>query len=253
MASKFISSASFLAAVTLGGAAVAGGYSAPVVAPIPVVVTPPVETSDWAGAYFGGSLGYTFGGDDVIGMERYGDAVGNPVINNSNDLGEVDVKGVNAGLHAGYRWQRNNWVYGPEIGIEGGSVDADDTIDVFGEENVLESTVNYIASLRFKTGYVVNPKTLVYGTVGAAYGDFDYSLAPTSGGAAQEIGYDDVAWTAGLGVERKLNEKLSMFAEWEFRGFSKTAIDFAARQNLIDQSQATPEHHNIKVGVNYRF
>lgn len=249
MASKFISASSFLAAATLGGAAVAGGYVAPV-EPVPVVVTPPVETSDWAGAYVGGSLGYSLGGDDVVGAEEY-DADKN-LLRRANNLGQVDVKGVNAGLHAGYRWQRDNWVYGPEIGIEGGSVDADDDINVFGGDVVLESSANYIASLRFKTGYVVNPQTLVYGTVGVAHGDFDYEAAYEGG--SQTESFTDTGWSAGLGVERKLNEKLSMFAEWEFRGFGKTTVEYEVPGTTDTiTTQATPEHHNVKVGVNYRF
>lgn len=250
MASKFIFSASLLIGATLGGATFAGGYVAPVVEPAPIVVAP-VETSDWAGGYVGGSLGYSFGSDDVIGMERYNGA--NELTNKANNLGQVDVKGVNFGLQAGYRWQRDNWVYGPEIAIDGGSVDATDTIDTFGEENELESVVNYTASLRFKTGYVVNPETLVYGTLGIVYGDFDYSLSPTNGGTAQTVNYDDTGWSVGLGAERKINEKWSVFGEWEFRQFGKTTIDFGRGGAGIDQTQATPEHHNIKLGVNYRF
>lgn len=234
-----VSSVTFL----VGGVAYAGGYVAPVIEETPVVVEP-TPVSDWAGAYVGGSLGYAFGGDDVVGLEKSDGS------ERATDLGEVDMKGVNGGLHAGYRWQRDNWVFGPELGIEGGSVDGSDSFNALGMDRELESKLNYLVSLRMKTGYAVNPETLVYGTFGVAHGDFDYTLSDAN--ASYTEGFSDTGVTAGLGVERKLNERLSMFAEWEYRHFGKTDVSFATDGGDL-VSQATPKHHNIKVGVNYRF
>ena len=39
------------------------------------------------------------------------------------DIGELKLNGGNAGIRLGYRWQRGNWVFGPELGVEFGSVD----------------------------------------------------------------------------------------------------------------------------------
>lgn len=225
-----ILAASAAAIVTMAGASFAGGFVAPVVQP-PVIVAPqaPIVT-DWAGAYVGGSLGYSFGADDEIGLGT------------ASNLGSVDVKGVTAGLHTGYRWQRGNWVYGPELGIEGGSVDATENFLFAGADRELESSVNYIVSLQLKTGYIVNPQTLVYGTVGAVYGDFDYRLDDAT------ESYDNTGYSLGLGVERKLNERTAVFAEWQYRNFGKTDVTFAG-----ETTRATPEHHNVKVGVNFSF
>ncbi len=76
----------------------------------PVVQDAPA--SDWAGGYVGGSLGYAFAADDEIGLDLLQDG---ETASRGTALGNVDVKGVNAGLHAGYRWQRDNWVFGPEL------------------------------------------------------------------------------------------------------------------------------------------
>lgn len=231
------------AAIIAGGAANAGGYAAPVVKTSPVIDAP-APVSDWAGAYVGGSLGYVFGSDDVIGLDKLDND------ERATDIGAVDIKGVNAGIHAGYRWDRGNWVYGPELGLEGGSVDASDNVAAFGNEYGVESKLNYLVSLRLKAGYEVNPETLVYGTVGVAHGDFDYTLSEA--GSSLTEGYSDTALSAGLGVERKLNERLSMFAEWEYRQFGKTELTFSTDGGDL-ATRATPKHHNIKVGVNYRF
>ena len=228
---KFLS-ASSLAIVAMSGAAFAGGYVAPV-EPAPIIeapVVPPV--ADWAGGYAGGSLGYSFGADDEIGIRDGG--VMDPA------LGDVEVSGVTAGLHAGYRWQRDNWVFGPELWVEGGSVDDTATI---AEGVDVTSEVNYLVGLQLKTGYVVNPQTLVYGTVGYVRGDFDYSIGD------QTEGYTADGYSLGLGVERKIRDNLAVFAEWQYRNFGKENVDFGDGLS----TNATPEHHNVKVGVNFSF
>ncbi|WP_347139130.1 outer membrane beta-barrel protein [Paracoccus sp. SSK6] len=243
----------FLATCTLGtlsaaSGALAGGYVAPVAEPVvaaPVVEAAPV--SDWAGGYAGGSIGYSFGGGDEVGLDLY---ESDTLVQRGTNLGSVDVKGVTAGLHAGYRWQRDNWVFGPELWIEGGSVDATETVD-FGGAIDVESTVNYIVGLQLKTGYVVNPQTLVYGTAGAVYGDFDYTLSDAAG--SETVNYDASGYSLGLGVERKLRDNLSVFAEWQYRSFGKTEVTYDLGDGDALKTRATPEHHNIKVGVNFRF
>lgn len=220
---------------------------APVADPAPVAAPVPDE-SDWAGGYVGASLGYAFAADDVVGFDGY-DA--GSLVGRSTDLGSVDVKGPNVGLHAGYRWQRNDWVFGPELWIEGGSIDATDRI-AFSAPGIaldddLESSVNYILGLQFKTGYVANPRTLVYGTAGLVHGDFDYEY-----GAMKE-GYTASGYSLGLGVERKLRENLSVFAEWQYRNFGKTDVTYDLGGGQEAVTRATPEHHNIKLGVNFSF
>lgn len=241
---KSLLSACVASGALLSGAsaAVAGGFVAQAVDVEPIVVAPTAPTATWAGGYAGGSLGYSFGGDDVVGL-------------NADDeggfgLAEVNVKGFTGGVHAGFRWQRGNWVFGPELGIEGGSVDASDTAVLDGLDIDIESSVNYILTLALKTGYVVNPQTLVYGTFGAARGDFDYSA--TAETFAQTVSYNRTGWVAGLGVERAFTPTTSVFAEYQFRDFGSETITFTEGGEDLD-TIATPKHSNIKVGVNFRF
>ncbi|MCF3974302.1 outer membrane protein [Paracoccus salsus] len=253
MASKFtVSACATIALFVASGSTLAGGYIAPTTeSPLIPPVAVPVPASDWAGAYLGGSIGYAFGSDDTVGYDflEAGELVGSV-----SDVAQVDVKGVNAGLHAGYRWQRNSWVFGPELWVEAGSIDATDSFsfDDDGETitGTVESSVNYIVGLQMKTGYVVNPETLVYGTAGLVYGDFDYTTAGPDGSSTQ--GYDANGYSVGLGVERKLNARTSVFAEWQYRNFGKTDVSFPdGADSLV--TRATPEHHNIKLGVNFAF
>lgn len=251
----------FLAAGALGGlagasGALASGYTAPTADPVvtaPVIEAAPV--SDWAGGYVGGHIGYAFGGDDAVGAEIY---EGDAFLGSERDLTDLKVKGLNAGVQLGYRWQRGNWVFGPELTIEGGDIGDDKsgsaTVDGSAVTLGIESKVNHIAGLRFKTGYAVNPETLVYGSAGYVRGDFDYILSASidgEGGSMTE-GYTADGYSLGLGVERKVRDNLSVFAEWQYRNFGKEEVSFADGEAAI-VTNATPEHHNIKVGVNFSF
>lgn len=227
--------------------ALAGGSILP--AADPVVAAPVADAApanDWAGGYVGGSVGYAFGGDNAIGFDLY---EGDALIGRGTGLGQVDVKGPTAGVHAGYRWQRGNWAFGPELWIEGGSVDAADTIGPNAELEV-ESAVNHLVGLHLKTGYALTPQTLVYGTAGAVYGHLDHTLSTAEGSGT--VTYDTTGYTLGLGVERKVRDNLSLFADWQYRDLGKTEVGFEDGDASV-LTRTTPGHHHVRLGVNFGF
>lgn len=236
-------------ALILGaGASLAGGAVAPVIEAAPIMIDPAPVASDWAGAYVGGSLNYSFGADDEVGIAIIEDG---EQVARDTDLGDANLEGLSAGIHAGYRWQRNKWVFGPELGIEAGSVDNEIDIMPFGTPATIESEMNYLVTLVMKTGYEVMPGTLIYGTFGVAHGDFDYNLSV--GDESYSDGFSATGVAAGLGVERKINDKMSVFASYQYRDLSKETARFTDENGDVAESKPTTAHSNIRVGVNYRF
>lgn len=228
------------ALTVLAPAAYAGGYVAPIV-PAPIIA-PEVQTAPaWAGAYAGLGLGYAFGADDQVGISDPADVL----ISSPDDL---DIKGITYGLHLGYRWQTEmggrQVVFGPELAYETGNADAS-----FDTDGVAASTEmdNFIA-LRMKTG-VLNAagNTLFYGIAGVGRGEFNYAVE--GDGMSYDGSYKDNAWILGLGAERKVSDRMSVFGEWEFRGFDKNTLVDAGGY----MTEATPEHHHVKLGVNFSF
>lgn len=209
-------------------AAHAGGYIAPVLdvaPPVPVVSAP---VADWQGAYAGITLGYAFGGDDDIGVRPPG-----------GNIGSAEITGANAALRLGYRWQRNRWVVGPEISYGVGEID--DSFDFAGGE--FESEANDLLGIRLKTGYLVRPDTLVYGIAGWQEGDFAYSVN------GNDVDYDADGYVLGLGVERRLTDRMSLTGEYEYSDFGSTDVEIVPGATSV----ATPSFHNVKVGLNFRF
>lgn len=234
-------------ALVLGaGASFAGGIVAPVVDTTPIIVAPVMATS-WAGAYVGGSLGYITGTDDQVGLALFESGA---EIDSVGGLGDVGVSGPTVGLQLGYRWQRDNWVFGPELGIELGGVDERVEFGPASEGLSVESEVNNIATLVLKTGYIVNPNTMVYGTLGVARGDFDYTLG--GNGESQTQGFTLTGAAAGLGVERMMNERISVFAEYQYRDFGNETVDYTDGVDSL-RTQASMTMSSIKIGANFRF
>lgn len=243
-----------LATVALPAAAIAGGYTPPVIE-APIVIAPSEQTAAplWAGAYVGGALGYAFNGDDRVGMESVTGGVAGGSVTPSGE--SLDVSGAAGTLALGYRWQRDNFVYGPELTVDFGGVKDDytNTEDGSAFTDGGKSEVNHIISLKFKGGSLVNQETLVYGLAGIAYGDFTYTQG--AGEQATSVDYDATRYVIGAGVERKIGERLSVFGEWNYYNFGKTDVFFPASEGSDSgiQTVATPEHHMIKIGLNYQF
>jgi outer membrane immunogenic protein len=149
----------------------------------------------WGGFYAGIHAGSTFNDEISISVDDIG----------SGAL-EVDDTFV-AGVHVGYNWQTARNVV---LGIEGNVTFPSDD----------EFFADYFASIRGRLGYAVD-KTLFYGTGGVAIlaWDEDSSFADTS-----------VGWVAGLGVEHKIRDNLSIGVESLYYSFEEEFAGGAIEQ-----------------------
>lgn len=216
----------------------AGGYTAPVVETVAPVVETVAPVGNWQGGYAGLTLGYAFQGKDRYGIETPAGFQGN--------IGTMKLSGANAGLRAGYRWQNNNWVFGPELAIEGGSIKDSVKGTVGGVDYEGESKIKNVISLRGKVGYAVQPDLLVYGMAGVARADVDYKL--TAAGAEESDGYKKTGYVVGLGVEKQINDRWSVTGEYEYANFGKETRTFGDVT-----TEATAKYNNVKVGLNFKF
>ncbi|MFP1632199.1 outer membrane protein [Zhengella sp. ZM62] len=203
----------------------------------------------WTGFYGGVHAGYGFGQGDITNSSPPGPP--------TRTIG-VDMDGFLGGVQIGYNWQASDtMVFGivgdfSLAGIGGTFVN----VPPPGPPFTVTSDINWMATLRARAGYLVQPETLLYAHGGLAVADIDATwtrgAAPGGPGPFRGIGSNtEIGWTIGAGVEHMLSDKVSLFAEYAYADFG-TARFANTTGPAINYSQDV-SIHTIKFGLNYRF
>lgn len=166
----------------------------------------PATAYQWNGLYGGAQVGYGLGG-----------SAESSVGSSSSGAWRYGSEGGFAGLFAGYNHAFGNWVSGFEVegnvgGLTGHYEDSDYGGPLY--------TQDWSTAERVRLGFLANPSTLFYGSVGLAQGNIDLS----KGYWAYE-GYDAPNQTVngvqvGAGVEAFVTPNLSVRVEGAFTHYS---------------------------------
>ena len=179
-----------VAASLIAGSALAGGYTAPVANPEPIVVAPVVvdDASDWTGFYAGA---------------QYGKGSAELSLNGTNDDEDMDAYG----LHAGYLRDFGKFVLGGELDYNKLDID---NVDDKGDLTRLRARAGYdmgrfmpyvtlgVAKLSMDgEGYDISETDVTYG-IG---GDFKVTDAFTVGAEYSKQDFSDVDDIDGLDLD----------------------------------------------------
>ncbi|MDN2583094.1 outer membrane protein [Aquibium sp. ELW1220] len=178
-----------------------------------------VPVASWAGAYAGIQGGYSFGESDI----------------NSTVTNSIDTDGFNGSLFGGWNGQSGMFVYG----IEG-----DVGYDWADGTNAGASTERgFNGSLRARMGVAATDNILVYATGGGAVAEIE---------ANDGLGFSDsntmYGWTAGVGADVKLTEKV--FARGEYRYTDYGSDDFALSGGATEVDATS---NNFLLGIGMKF
>ena len=180
----------------------------------------------------------------------------------SNNIGSLitshDADGWLGGAQIGINYQTGKFVIGGEAEFSWTGMDGYSTWTAQSGPNAgvfrdASTDVNWMFALTGRAG-VTFDNTLVYGKVGVAWADEDYSH--TGGSAANTRfltgGETRVGWIVGLGLEHAWDQNWSVKLEYNYINFGddRVALTDGDRTALFDVDQ---DVHAIKVGVNYRF
>jgi len=219
-------------------------------ADLPVAVKAPplaVPAWSWSGFYLG--LHGGFGGDTF----HY--PISAPAIPLSAQA-SMNSSGFFGGGQIGYNYQfAPSWVAGIEADISAsgiwGKLGASITAPVALTAGA-GSQLEWFGTVRGRLGYLINPRTLVYGTAGYAYGATK-SLITVSGlvTASASTTKDKSGWTAGGGIEYALNRWLSVKAEYLYLDLgTDTLISLGGGALTVSE---TTKVHTIKAGLNVKL
>lgn len=196
------------------------------------------QAGDWGGFYIGGSEPSSDGGSSILFDTNldggYGDTVNTAAGANAFSPGfcdgaanartpaggcREDKGGAETALRVGYDWQTGRWVFGAVAEYADG--DVRDSVSAFSTTPAFYTMTRDLESslaLRARIGMAFGAEgaTLAYATAGWVRAKLDHSFA-TSNAANRfvERGNDDEAsgWQAGLGIERRVMDRLSVGLE----------------------------------------
>ncbi len=229
---------------------------------VTLCLTGPTNASaakSWEGFYGGLSLGQRTLSTDWAQTELYnfnGSHITDTDFTNSSDEG-----GSYVNVYAGYNWLISNDVV---AGIELSAGYADNqssanelylpplVIPNLPTPVVLPSTAattlesDWDAKLRGRLGYLVTPSTLLYGTAGVALIKFKATTTCTGPVGMVCYGTDRKStvsetlfgWTAGVGVEHALSERVLARAEYSYTDYESTSF-MAQRSEIVAFDEAS--------------
>jgi outer membrane immunogenic protein len=211
----------------------AGSFATAAELPVkaPVIRAPAAAPYNWSGFYAGADVGGGWGRHDrslVPGGYQY----------------SYYSRGVIGGLHAGYNWQLNAFVFGVETDINLTGITGDDG----SEGGTLDQTkLKWLGSLRGRVGYAWN-RILLFATGGWAYGHFQHY---TDAGTGETFTADKSGWTLGGGIEYALN--VNWLIRADYRYYKLGTYQNLAPANFLFPFEVANQVQTVTVGVSYKF
>jgi outer membrane immunogenic protein len=231
----------------------------------PALAAPPsAQIYNWTGFYAGGNAGYSWGlAKTNVTFADLGE--GTPTSSSST----TSLNGFIGGMQAGYNWQHSNWIYGIEADFQGSGERGSAAFNSFyssdGEGFTLNQTrdskIQWFGTVRGRIGWLVDSKTMFYGTGGLAYGKVSVSgTVSDPENTGNVFGYGssrvNVGFAVGGGIEGAFRDSKQWTWKLEYLymdlgSLSGTSIEQIAGNPYSWNTKFTD--HILRAGFNYRI
>lgn len=215
-----------VALVAISTQALAGGLMPPPASQPYQSGPPPVTDLPWAGWQIGALLGYGNADTDLTAPAN---------------TGEFDADGLVGGVLAGWSWQTDNFVYG----FEGDWVWTDMSDSENFGANRVNASVDWMAEIRGRAGYLVLPELLIFGMVGYAWADVDLPVTGPGGGSGSET---FSGWQFGGGGEYRFDANWSTRLDYLYTDLDSETVAYTGQGVAYD-----PDVHAVRAGLVYKF
>ncbi|MGE9268982.1 MAG: outer membrane protein [Verrucomicrobiales bacterium] len=266
-------SVSTLAATSLMSLSAIAGEVMPMT---PMAAAPMAPEYSWTGFYAGLQAGLNFDPDTDGGLifdsnldGQFNDAVTGGPNQTGPDAFRQNFdhefeEALSYGFHLGYDQQMGRIVLGGILDYNKTNVSeiqsGFSSTPAFYKE---ERTLDHLATLRLRAGYLVTDRTLVYLTGGLAYGDPEYQFNSNNPNRVSSGDNDgDFGFVLGAGLETRLNQNWSLTLEYLYTNFGDgdfvTAFNngpFASEAAFTNTTGSEDEFafHSLQAKVSYRF
>ena len=198
---------------------------------------------NWTGFYIGADVGYGWGRS----TGTLANAAGAFPVNYS-----LDPSGVIGGGFVGYNWQISNVVLGIEADWQASDLNESGNFLLGAVPTYTIGTkVKDYGSVRGRLG-VAFDRWMVFGTAGAAWGEWDTSYAFIGGVPFVTASTSsNVGWTAGAGVEYAFTNNWLARAEYRYTDLGRSSFISAATNSRELGNRVTV--NDVRVGIAYKF
>lgn len=259
-----------VAALMTGGLAHAGSVT-------PAAPAPQAQLPTWDGFFLGAHAGW--GKANTSSATHSGSGFGNFLSPNflngilDFEFRNNDLDGFIGGAQVGYNVQSSRVIWGLVADLSMADIsDSDITtfgpfdLGFFGEAGPFgigaDTQTNFLATARGRVGYLVTPRILPYIHGGLAVQETETRMVPlASFGPMAGLKNKDVefGWVIGAGVEAKLDDRVSFFAEYSYMDFGSSTSSFDVGQGTLLSPLGTvdiknsDQFHAVKVGINIQI
>ncbi len=224
---------------------------------------------DWTGFYLGTKAGAAYTHSDTPTLAQTSSlftAIQANSVNQSGQQQKIDTSGFLAGITGGYNWQVNDhYLLGWEVDLQSLSNNGMSLTNAQSYPNantlfVITSYVNnnWLFTARPRLG-LFSHNWLLYATGGLALSllQNDFVFTTNTGiFEAQKVRLLKAGYVLGAGVERELNPKVSIKAEYLFSDFGTSNASLANQFNATGQTfinQTNLNTNTVTLGLNYHI
>lgn len=207
----------------------------------PIYKAPPPPPANWTGTYLGLSGGGVWGNAQI-----YSGVTG------LVETPWFDLRGGLVGITAGTQIQNGSWV----LGFEGDVSAVNKSGSAFqvppGVGFNHEVKERWLATYRGRIG-VANDNWLFYATAGGAMASLQQNITAPNGVQVSDTNWH-WGWTAGAGVEVKINNDWSAKVEYLYVGLQdKSYFNPSPNAAAQNDQRVRVDDHAVRVGVNYKL
>jgi outer membrane immunogenic protein len=211
-------------------------------ASVPAAVPHPAPVYNWAGLYFGGSIGGGWGSSDwVTNATLPGERV------------NTDPDGWIGGGQVGFRFEiAPSWLIGVEV--SGAYADLDETRTSVFAGRTRRTQLRSLFAVTGQIGHSWGP-WLVYAKGGWAMGDVRREANNNNpGGFDVAWTQSPDGWTAGAGFEYMIHPNISLGAEYAYYSLSLSTINRPNSGGIVVTAGSSDfDIHTVMARINFRF
>jgi outer membrane immunogenic protein len=176
----------------------------------------PASATKWSGFAIGGEVGASFASFAWTQSPNFFNTIGATVLGSESDS---VAAGLTGGVLGGYNWAVGRILLGIELSARTGGLSKQQPSPWYPATDVFTSEIHWRASAAARVGYAWE-RWQIFAKGGWAGADVGFTLLDTSTGITSTLDKWINGWTAGVGAEYMMLDRVSLGVTWDYTDLS---------------------------------